>query len=77
MKYFITIKSIRGAGGGYILSRHPSKTVHHVFEYLEQFGMSFYRQNLRRSQSDIGGFSLSELFLEGSPKGQSVLKKHL
>lgn len=26
MKYFITIKSIRGAGGGYILSRHPSKT---------------------------------------------------
>jgi len=25
LKYFITIKSIRGAGGGYILSRHPSK----------------------------------------------------
>ena len=42
---------------------------HHNNEYLEQFGMSYYKQNLRRSHSDIGGFSLSELFLEGSPKG--------
>ena len=31
--------------------------------------MSYKREKLRRKKSDIGGFSLHELFLEGSPKG--------